>query len=59
MPPVKSGWSIEELHHEIFLSEKSSMTPRVIESGRLPELTLKGLLSSPTYLPRKCSVLRR
>jgi len=55
MPPVKSGWPTEELHHEIFLSEKSSMTPRVIELGRLRELTLKGSLSSPTSLPRKCT----
>jgi hypothetical protein len=55
MPPVKSGWPIEELHHKIFLSEKSSMTPRVIELGRLRELTLKGSLSSPTSLPRKCT----
>lgn len=41
MPPVKSGWPTVELHHEIFLSEKSSMTPRVIELGRLREITLR------------------
>jgi len=38
------------------LSEKSSTATRVIELGRLPELTLKGSLTSPTSLPRNVPV---
>ena len=34
------------------------MAPRVIELGRLRELTLKGSLSFPTSLPRKCTSTR-
>jgi len=35
----ESGWPTGELHHGICLSAKNSMAIRVIELGRLAELT--------------------
>jgi len=40
MPPVKPGWLIKgELYFGICILAKSSMAARVIELGRLAELT--------------------